>query len=75
VCVSILLQHNLMVLGINETKYFQSCHTSRDNTRAGFESAPLVSVDKGCSSIMKYVRAYTSVGAAHTKHPGLLLSI
>jgi hypothetical protein len=68
-------QRNTMIMGINENKSFQSCHTSRDDTRAGFESAPLVSVEKGCSSIIKYVRAYASVGAAHTKHPGLLLSI
>jgi hypothetical protein len=29
----------------------------------------------GCSSVIKYVLAYTSGGAAHTTQPGLLLSI
>jgi hypothetical protein len=34
--------HNPMILGINENRYFQSCHTSSNNTRAGFDSAPLL---------------------------------
>jgi hypothetical protein len=34
---------------IFENKYFQSCHTHRTITRAGFESAPLVSIEKGYS--------------------------
>jgi hypothetical protein len=46
----------------------------RDNTRAGFESAPLLSVEKGSSSIIRYGLPLSSVGAAHTKHPGLLLT-
>jgi acetyl-CoA acetyltransferase len=65
-------QLNPMILGINENKYFQSCHTSRDNTRAGFETSPLVSVEKGCSSISKKVQAYTTVRSGNTKYSGLL---
>jgi hypothetical protein len=40
-CVCFDTQRVSMILGINENKYFQPCHTFRDNTRAGFESAPL----------------------------------
>jgi hypothetical protein len=47
-------QHDPLIMDINENKYFQSCHTSRHNTPAGFNSAPLVSVEKSCSSIIKY---------------------
>jgi hypothetical protein len=54
---------------------FQLCHTSRVITRAGFESTPLAITQTGYSSIIKYVRAYTSGGVAHTKQPGLLLNI
>jgi hypothetical protein len=25
-----------------KNNYFQSCHTSRDNTRAGFDSSPIL---------------------------------
>jgi hypothetical protein len=38
-CVCFDTQRISMILGINENKYFQSCHTSCDNTCAGFESA------------------------------------
>jgi hypothetical protein len=51
-------QHYSMILGINENEHFQLCHTSRDNTRAGFESAPLVSVETGSSSILRYVLGF-----------------
>jgi hypothetical protein len=67
-------QQNPTILGINENKYFQSCHASRDNTRAGFKSAPMVSVETGCSSITEYVWACTSVDAAHTKQSSLILT-
>jgi hypothetical protein len=46
----------------------------RDNTRAGFDSAPLVCVEKACSSIKKEGPPLSSVGAAYTTHPGLLLT-
>jgi hypothetical protein len=58
-----------MFLVINKNKYSQLCHISRAFTRAGFKSAPLANTQTGCSSIIKYVRAYTSVGAAYTKQP------
>jgi hypothetical protein len=61
-------------LSINENEYFQPWHTSRHNTRAGFDSAPLVSVEKCCSSMIRYGPSLNDVGAAHTKHPGLLLT-
>jgi hypothetical protein len=57
-----------------EINIFQSCHASRENTRAGFEPAPLVSVEKGCSSILRYGLPLNAVGAAHTTRPGLLLT-
>jgi hypothetical protein len=57
-----------------ETAAATQCHTSRHNTRAGFDSAPQVSVEKGCSSIMRYGPPLKAVGAAHTTHPGLLLT-
>jgi hypothetical protein len=57
-----------------ENKYFQSCHTSRHNTRAGFDSTPLASVVKGSSSITRYGPSLDDVGVAHAKHPGLLLT-
>jgi hypothetical protein len=47
-------QQKPLVLVINENKYFQSCLTSRDNTCAGFDSAPLVSVEKGLGPIFNY---------------------
>jgi hypothetical protein len=50
------------------------CTSSRAFTRAGFESAPLVSVEKGCSSIIRYGPPLNAVGVAHTTHPGLLLT-
>jgi hypothetical protein len=34
-------QRTLVNLSITENKHFQSCHASRHNTRAGFDSAPL----------------------------------
>jgi hypothetical protein len=67
-------QRTSVNLNINENKYFQSWHTSRHNTRAGFDSAPQVSVEKCCSSIIRYGTSLNDVGAAHTKHPGLLLT-
>jgi hypothetical protein len=57
-----------------KTNIFQSWHTSRHNTRAGFDSAPQVSVEKGCSSIIRYGPSLKDVGAAHSKHPGFLLT-
>jgi hypothetical protein len=47
---------------------------SGDNARAGFDSAPLTSVEKGAMSEIRYGPSLTDVGAAHTKHPGLLLT-
>jgi hypothetical protein len=67
-------QHDPLNLGINENKHFQSCHASRHKTRAGFDSAPLVSVEKGCSSIIRNGPSLNAVGAAHTLHLGLLLT-
>jgi hypothetical protein len=67
-------QRMLVNLSINENKYFQSCHASRDNTCAGFESAPLVSVEKGSSSIIKYEQAYTTVCCGNTIQTGVLLT-
>jgi hypothetical protein len=55
-------------------KFPQSWRTSCAFTRVGFESAPLANTQTGCSSIIEYVWAYTSVGATHTKQPGLLLT-
>jgi hypothetical protein len=72
VCVN--TQHDPFILGIIEDIYFQSWHTSRHNTRAGFDSAPLVSVETGCSSIIRYGPSLNAVDAAHTTHPGLLLT-
>jgi hypothetical protein len=45
-----ILKNIQRILIFVENKYFQSCHTSRHNTRAGFDSAPLVSVEKGSMS-------------------------
>jgi hypothetical protein len=70
----IVTQRNPVIGVINGDKYFQSCHTSRGNTRAGFDSAPLVSVEKGCSSIFKYGPPLSSVGATHTKQLSLILT-
>jgi hypothetical protein len=61
-----------MILGINEDKYIQSCHTSRDDTRAGFDSAPFPCTETGSSSIIKYVRAYNRSPLPHTKQPSLI---
>jgi hypothetical protein len=52
-------QHNPLILGINENKYFQSCHTFRDDARAGFESALLVSVAKVALPYLGMVRLLT----------------
>jgi hypothetical protein len=73
-CVCFDTQHDPLNLGINENKCFQSWHTSRHNTRAGFDSAPLVSVEKGCSSIIRYGPSLNGVDAVQTTHPGLLLT-
>jgi hypothetical protein len=67
-------QRTSVNLSINGNKYFQSCHASRDNTRAGFESATLVSVERDISSIIRYDPPLSAVGAAHIKHPGHLLT-
>jgi hypothetical protein len=67
-------QRTSVKLSIKENKYFQSWHTSRHNTRAGFDSAPLVNVEKCCASIIRYGLSLNDIGAAHKKHPGLLLS-
>jgi hypothetical protein len=53
---------------------FNRATLRRDNTRAGFDSVPLTSVEKGASSIIRYGPTLNDVGAAHTKHPGLLLT-
>jgi hypothetical protein len=45
---------------------------SRNATHAGFEPAPLMSVEKGCSSIFKYGPPLSSGSVAHTNDPGLL---
>jgi hypothetical protein len=47
-------RHIPIILDLIENIDFQSCHASRHKTRAGFESAPLVSVEKGSSSIIRY---------------------
>jgi hypothetical protein len=67
-------QQTPVFLVIYENKYFQSCHASRAFTRAGFKSAPLSNIQTGCSSIIKYVRAYTSVRSGDTTYPGRLLT-
>jgi hypothetical protein len=72
-CVSIL-KGVQRILIFFENKHFQLCHTSRHKTRAGFDSAPQVSVEKGWPSIMRYGPPLNDIGAAHTKHPGLLLT-
>jgi hypothetical protein len=52
-----------------------NCATLRRNdTRARFDSAPLVCVENACSSIKKEGPPLSSVGAAYTTHPGLLLT-
>jgi hypothetical protein len=53
---------------------FNRATLRRDNTRARFDSAPLVCVEKACSSIKKEGPPLSSVGAAYTTHPGLLLT-
>jgi hypothetical protein len=53
---------------------FNRATLRRDNTRAGFDSAPLVCVEKAYSSIKKEGPPVSSVGAAYTTHPGLLLT-
>jgi hypothetical protein len=53
---------------------FSRATLRRDNTRAGFDSAPLKSVEKGSSSIIKYGLPLSSVGAAYETHPGLPLT-
>jgi hypothetical protein len=58
-----------MILGINENNYFQSCHTSRHNTRAGFDSAPILHTQTGCSSLCLEGPPLSSVGADHTNKP------
>jgi hypothetical protein len=57
-----------------KVKSFQSCHTPHVIARARFESAPISTTQTGCSSIIEYVRAYTSEGAAHTKQSSLILT-
>jgi hypothetical protein len=57
-----------------ENKYFQSCHTSCHNTRAGFDSAPLVSIESGCSSIIKDGPPLSTVRYGDMFYPGLLLT-
>jgi hypothetical protein len=39
-----------------KNKYFQSCHTSRANTRAGFESAPLANAQTVALQFLSRVR-------------------
>jgi hypothetical protein len=53
---------------------FSRATLRHDNTRAGFDSAPLSSVEKGSSSIIKYGPPFSSVGVAYTTHLGLLLT-
>jgi hypothetical protein len=53
---------------------FNRATLRRDDTRAGFDSAPLVCVENACSSIKKEGLPLSSVGVAYTKHPGLLLT-
>jgi hypothetical protein len=67
-------QRTSVHLSIDAFKYFQSCHACRDNTRAGFDSAPRTSVGKGSSSILRYGTPLNAVGAAHIKHQGHLLT-
>jgi hypothetical protein len=67
-------QRTSVHLSIDEFKYFQLCHACRDNTRAGFDSPPLTSVEKGSSSILRYGTPLNAVGAAHIMHPGHLLT-
>jgi hypothetical protein len=47
----------------------------RDNTRAGFESAPLVSVEKGRSSIIGHGPPLSTVRYGDTYHPRLLFNL
>jgi hypothetical protein len=60
VCVSIFQQNPV-------TRF--SCFT-----RAGFTSTPLTNVQTGCSSLSEEGPPLSSVGAAHSNKPGLLLS-
>jgi hypothetical protein len=61
-------QHTSINLSINENKYFHSCHASRHNTRAGFDSAPLVSVEKVALPFLGVLRLLAlSVTAIQTK--------
>jgi hypothetical protein len=59
----------------SKLKFFQSCHASRHNTRARFESATVFSPLKELSSLNKLSAPLSSVGADHTTESGLLLSI
>jgi hypothetical protein len=57
-----------------KNNYFQSWHTLRHNTRAGFDSAPLVSVEKACSSIKKEGPPLGTVRYSNTNQSSLLLT-
>jgi hypothetical protein len=70
-------QQTSIILGINENNYFQSCHASRAITRAGFESAPILTTictSQTMQGRFLIIALVSSVGATHTKQPGLLLT-
>jgi hypothetical protein len=64
-----MVEHNVCFDTHYKTDVFE-----HDNTRAGFDSAPLVCVEKAYSSIKKEGPPLSSVGAAYTTHPGLRLT-
>jgi hypothetical protein len=55
--------------------FFQSCHTSGDNTRAGFDSATLNGVENRWGSEIRYGPSLSTVRYGDTNQTGLLLSI
>jgi hypothetical protein len=64
-----------MEVDIFEYLKFNRATLRRDNTRAGFESATVLSPLKELSSLNKSSAPLSSVGADHTTELGLLLSI
>jgi hypothetical protein len=66
-------QQKSVVFEYLKINMFQSWQTYRHNTCAGFDSAPLASVEKGSPSPIRYGAPLNSVGA-DTKHPGHLLT-
>jgi hypothetical protein len=67
-------QQKSVEFGHLKEKYFSVVAPSGDNTRAGFDSAPLVSVEKASSSIKKECPPLGTVRYSNTNQSSLLLT-